>query len=118
MRIIYRKEIPGKAPRTTVYGGWLAFLVGLLVMVGLVALAILLLPFFLALFLGILALIFFAMVAGWISLAMRIGFRDMWDLTRLMFSIMFSRQSWGQRQERIMKEWEDRVKGKHGQWQK
>jgi len=118
MRIIYRNQLPGEPPRESRIGGWLAAIIGFVVMLGLLALVVFLLPFLLIGILGFFALILIAILAGYIWLGFKIGFRDLWDLTRLMFGIGFGPSSGQSRAERARKAWEERVKGKDGVWMK
>jgi hypothetical protein len=118
MRIIYRNQLPGGPPRETRIGGWLAALIGFVIILGVLAFIIFLLPFLLIGILGFIALIFFATLIGYIWLGFKIGFRELWDLTRLMFGIGFGPSSGQSRAERARKAWEERVKGKNGVWMK
>jgi hypothetical protein len=85
---------------------------------GLIAAFLFLLPFFVIIILGFFALIVFSLIGAWVYIALRIGFREMWDITRLIFGIGFGRGSLDERRRRIMKEWEDRTKGRSGTWVK
>lgn len=118
MRIIYRKQLSGERPRETRFGGWLAALVGFVVTLGFLALLIFLLPFLLIGVLVFIAIVIFMMLAGYIWLGFRIGFRELWELTKLMFGIGVGPSSHKSRAERIRKAWEERVKGKDGVWMK
>jgi hypothetical protein len=118
MKIEYRNQLPGKEPKGFQIDGWVANVIGVLIGIGILIVLAFLLPFLIAGILGFIALIILLLVAGWIYLGFKIGWRDLWDVTRLIFSIFFGRGSWATRSERINKEWEDRVKGKNGVWVK
>jgi hypothetical protein len=118
MQIIYQKQIPGKPPKQTVIQGWIAALVGSLILLGVLVLLILLIPAMIIAMLGFFAFVIFLLISGWIYLAYRIGFRDMWDITKLFFGIGNARIPWDERRKRVMKEWEDRGKGRSGMWVK
>lgn len=118
MKFEYRNQLPGKPPGGFKIEGWVANVIGALVVVGILVVLGLLLPFLIAAFLGFIGLILLLMVAGWIYLGFRIGWANLWDLTKLLFTIFFGRGSWSTRAERINKEWENRVKGKDGVWVK
>jgi hypothetical protein len=81
-------------------------------------LLIFLLPLALLAALAFLGLILFAMIAGWIYLGFKIGFRDLWDITRSFFGFGGGRMSWDERRRKVQKEWADRAKGKPGVWSK
>jgi hypothetical protein len=116
MRIIYQTQLPGKPPKETRIGGWVAAIVGALILIGVFALLIFLLPFFLLAIVGFIALIVFLIIAGWVYLGFKIGFRDLWEITSLLFGFGGSRLSWDERRSRVKKEWENRSKGKPGVW--
>lgn len=118
MRIIYRKQLPGQAPRETSISGWVATAIAGLILVALLTLTVVLLPFFLVGVLVFIALIVFMLIAGWVYAGFRIGFRNLWDLTKLLFGVGFGSMPWSARRERLWKEWEDRAKGKPGVWTK
>jgi hypothetical protein len=118
MKIIYRNQLPGKPPTENRIEGWVAALVGFLIFAGLIALVILLIPFLLIGILGFFGFILILMVAGWVYLGFKIGFRNLWDMTRFMFGAGFGPDPWQTRRERIRKEWENRTKGKDGEWRK
>ena len=116
MRIIYRKQLPGEPPKVTRIGGWLAAAIGFLVVLAFLTLIVLLLPFLLIGVLVFIAFVFFMLLIGWIYIGFRIGFRSLWDLTKLMFGIGFGPSPMQSRTERMRKAWEERVKGKDGVW--
>jgi hypothetical protein len=118
MQIIYQKQIPGKPPKQNVIQGWIAALVGVLILLGVLALLILLIPFMLFAMLGFFAFVIFLLIAGWVYLAYRIGFRELWDLTKLLFGIGSGKMPWDERRKRVMNEWKDREKGRSGTWVK
>jgi len=118
MQIIYRNQLPGKAPRETRIDGFVAALFGALAVIVGAALLVILLPVFLLGVLVFFAFILFALLAGWMYLGFRIGFRNLWEITRLVLGIGFGRLPWEERRRRIMKEWEDRGKGSPGVWSK
>jgi hypothetical protein len=116
MKIIYRRQLPGEGPRVTRIDGWVAALIGVGIAIAIGAVLVLLLPFLLIGFLSFIAIIVFLMIAGWIGLAIRIGWRDMWDFTKAFFTIVFGRGPLENRFERISKAWENRTKGRPGEW--
>jgi hypothetical protein len=118
MQIIYRNQLPGKAPKTTVVQGWVAAIVGALILIGIFVVLLLLLPIVLIGVLGFLAFILFLILAGWLYLGYRIGYRNMWDITRLLFGFGSGSPSWDEKRKRVMREWEEHRKGKPGQWTK
>jgi len=116
MRIIYRNQLPGRPPNTSIFSGWLGALIGIaLGIAGIVVLAIIV-PIAFAFVLGFIGLIIIVMIVGWIVLAVRIGWRDMWDFTRAVWAILFTRGSAVPRFERLGKAWENHTKGRPGEW--
>ena len=87
-------------------------------MVAIGVVLVLLLPFLLVGFLSFVALVVFLMIGGWVWLAIKIGWRDMWDFTKAFFTIVFGRGPLENRFERISKAWENRTKGRTGEWVK
>ncbi len=117
MKITYRNQLPGKAPRETRFEGWLGTIIAILIGAGLLALLIfVIIPLALFGILTFIALILFGIIVGWVYLGLKIGWRNLWDFTKLFFGITFGRHTGQSRAERIRKAWEDRVKGKSGQW--
>ena len=84
MQIIYRKQIPGKPPTESRFEGWVGALIGLAVLVGAAILFVFFIPIVLIGVLGFIGLILFLILAGWIWMATRIGFREMWNVTTLL----------------------------------
>jgi uncharacterized protein YacL len=118
MRMIYRKQIPGQPPMETRIGSWVAALIGILIALGVLIVFLLIIPLALLGLLAFIAFVLVAMVAGWIYLGFRIGFRNLWDVTKLMFGIGFGPSSGASRTERLRRAWEERVKGGDGVWMK
>ncbi len=118
MRFIYQRQLPGKEPRVTKFEGWIAALVSVLVLIGLLAVLVILLPFLLIGVLAFVAFVLFVLVGGWIYLGFRIGFGGLWELTKLALGIGWGSTSLEGRKERLRKMWEDRIKGRHGEWVK
>ncbi len=117
MKVEYRNQLPGRGPKTTTIEGWVAWIIGVLIAAAVIAFVIfVILP--LALF-GIvlfLALIVFAMIGGWVWLGLKIGWRNLWEFTKLGFSIMFGKGTSVSRTERMKKTWKDYTKGRSGEW--
>lgn len=70
---------------------------------------------------GILVFAAFAVVIlliGWVYLGFRIGFGELWDVTKLAFGVGLGPPSSLSRTERIRRAWEERVKGRSGIWTK
>ena len=119
MKFIYRNQLPEKTPKTSRFDGWLGTIIAVLIGVGiLVLLFFVIIPLALFGILTFIALILFGVIVGWIYLGFRIGWRNLWDLTRLFFGITFGRHTGQSRGERIRRAWEERVKGKSGEWVK
>jgi hypothetical protein len=117
MKIIYRNQLPGKPPRTTVISGWVGALIGILVGIGVLILLALIIPLVFAFVIGFIGFIIIMMIVGWIYFAIKIGWRDMWDFTRAVWEILFGRGS-EPKFERLSKAWENRTKGRPGEWVK
>ena len=118
MRIIYRKQLPGEPPRETRFEGWMGALIGVIGALAFLVLLVILIPFLLIGVLAFVAFVLFMLVAGWVYLGFRIGFRNLWDITRLALGFGLGGSSWTDRVDRLKKEWENRTKGKPGVWTK
>jgi hypothetical protein len=118
MKFEYRSQLPGKAPRRFKVDGWLGTALGILIGVAVIVGLVSLIPFVIAGILGFIGLILFLIVAGWVWLGFKIGWANLWDITKVFFTIVFGRGPLESRFERINKLWENRVKGKHGVWVK
>lgn len=116
MRIIYQRQLPGKPPKETVIQGWLAALIAGLGAAAVIALSLILFPIFLIGALIVLGSLLFLVLGGWLYIALRIGFRNMWDITKVFLGIGLGKLSLEERWSRLMKEWDDRRKGRPGVW--
>ncbi|HEX9743933.1 MAG TPA: hypothetical protein VGB30_00765 [bacterium] len=118
MKFEYKRQLPDGSTRTSKFEGWVAAIVGTLIFLGLaVVFFVFILPAALIAFLLFLAFILFLLVGGWIWLGFKIGFRELWDLTKLAFA--FRRGgNWQTHYGNIRREWEQRSRGRHGEWMK
>lgn len=118
MRFIHQKQLPDGRTRTTRIQGWIAALVSFLILFGLVVILVASLPFILIGIIAFIGFILFLLVGGWIYLGFRIGFPELWEVTKLVFGIGWGKSPDGTHAERVRKLWEDRIKGRHGVWRK
>jgi uncharacterized membrane protein len=116
MRIIYQRQLPSGEQKVTRIEGWVAMLVSIIILIGILALLLVLLPFLLLGILAFIAFIIFLLVGGWVYLGFRIGFRELWELTKMVFGIGFGGSPGESRRERLSRIWEERIKGKDGVW--
>jgi len=91
-------------------------LVSILILIGVLALLLFLLPFFLLGILAFVAFIIFLLVGGWVYLGFRIGFRDLWQITKFAMGFGGKASQGESRRERLSKFWEEKIKGKNGVW--
>lgn len=118
MQIIYRKQLPGKPPRESRISGWLAVLIWALALLALMALIAFLVPFLIFGLLVIIALVVFSILGGWIYLAYRFGFRNLWEITKLVLGVGCRNISWEERNRRFRQNWGNIRKGRPGVWEK
>lgn len=119
MKVVFRNELPGKSPRETRLEGWLAVVIAVVVGLAIVALLVfVVIPLALVGIATFIAVILLAAIVGWIWLGFKIGFGNLWDLTRLVLGIGFGPSRGESRGERIKRAWEERVKGRSGEWTK
>lgn len=118
MKFIYQKQLPDGSTRTTRIQGWIAALVSFLILCGVVVILVLLLPLVLMGILAFLSFLVFLLVGGWIYFGFKIGFPELWEITKLVFGFGWGKSPDGTHAERVRKLWEDRIKGRDGVWRK
>lgn len=115
MKFEYRRQLSDGTVKTSRFDGWIAAVVAALVLIGVAALIILFIPFLIAGILIFIAFLIFLLLGGWLYVGYKIGFRNMWELTKMGFGWR-SAGNWRAFQDRMMKEWENRSKGRDGIW--
>ena len=119
MKIYYQNQLPGKPPKEFKLDGILGTIVGILITAAIIALFVfVIIPFALFGILIFIAVVLFALLAGWVSLGFRIGWRNLWDFTRLFFTIAFGRSAFSSKSERMKQAWDNYSKGRPGEWMK
>jgi len=114
----YRKSISGgNSGRSRPNGLW-EWVVAILVAIATIVLAIIAIPLAFMFVFGILSLMFIGLIAGYIWLGFRIGWRNLWDITKMMFGFGSSRRSGETNWQRVGRIWEEQVKGRSGVWEK
>jgi len=119
MKIYYRNQLPGKGAKEFKLDGIIGTIIGILVTAAVIALFVfVILPFALIGILIFVAFILFAIGAGWIWLGFKIGWRNLWEFTKLFFSIAFGRSGFSSKSDRMKQAWKNYSKGRPGEWVK
>jgi len=116
MRFEYRRQLSDGTTRTSRLSGWLAAIVGALIFIGLAALFVfVIIPFALIGILIFIATVLLFMFGGWLWVSWKIGFRNLWDLTKMAFQIRRG-GDWRKHYDRLRTEWDSKSRGRSGEW--
>ena len=117
MRIYYRNQLPGKQPREFHFGGIIGTLLSILIGAAILAFLIFFVfPFAILAIVSFIALVIFGLVVGWIWLGFKIGWRNLWDFTKIFCSIAFGRSTFSSKSDQFRSAWSNYTKGRPGEW--